>query len=238
MFLWCAGLPNGRLVPAQLARGADVISNSWTLEGMADSGDVAAAFDVIADSGRTGRGCVLVFAAGNHIPNGTDYTVEYPLATHRAVIAVAASTVAAPEVKVSTSNFGPGIDLCAPAGDGTAGASTYSTSITQKLPASSDYDYFGQTSAACPQVAGVAALMIALNPSLDAEQIRDMLHTTAVPIDTINTDPDGSYDKYGHSQWYGYGRLDAQAAVQAAQAAAPPAAVSAPAAPTGVRIVI
>ena len=87
-------------------------------------------------------------------------------------------------------------------------------------------------------MAGVAALMIALNPSLDAEQIRDMLHTTAVPIDTINTDPDGSYDKYGHSQWYGYGRLDAQAAVQAAQAAAPPAAVSAPAAPTGVRIVI
>lgn len=239
MFLWCAGLANGRVVPAQLARGADVISNSWTLEGMAESGDVAAAFDAIADTGRDGRGCVVVFAAGNRTPNGTDYTLEYPLATHRAVIAVAASTVNAPEIRVDTSNFGAGIDLCAPAGDGAAGSSTYSTSITRTLPASSDYDYFGQTSAACPQVAGVAALMLALNPSLDAEGVRDLLHTTAVKIDSANTDPDGSYDLYGHSLWYGYGRLDAQAAVQAAQAAAPPppAAVSAPAPPTGLRIV-
>ena len=44
MFLWCAGLPNGRTVPAPLPRGADVISNSWGLTGRALSGDVSSAF--------------------------------------------------------------------------------------------------------------------------------------------------------------------------------------------------
>jgi subtilisin family serine protease len=238
MFLWCAGLDNGRAVPGQLARGADVISNSWTLDGMAASGDVAAALDAVADYGRGGQGCVVVFAAGNRAPNGIDYALEYPLATHRALIAVGASTVQGPEVKVSDSNFGPLIDVCAPGGDGSDAASTFSTSLSETFPTVSDYAHFGRTSAACPQVAGVAALMLAVNPSLDAEEVRNILHSTAVQIDPANPNPIAMYDADQHSQWYGYGRIDAAAAVQAARSAAlNTGSGTAPNSPTGLRII-
>jgi subtilisin family serine protease len=201
---------------------------------MAESGVVAAAFDALASDGRNGLGCVVVFAAGNRPQNGTDYTLEYPLATHPALITVAASTIVGAEVKVSDSNFGPSIDVCAPAGDGNAGTSTVSTSISKTYPPTNAYDYFGRTSAACPQVAGVAALMLAVNPSLEAEEVRDILQSTAFQIDNTNTDPLGSYDATGHSQWYGYGRICAQAALQAA--ADSTSGVS-PAPPTGVRVI-
>jgi subtilisin family serine protease len=234
MLLWCAGLPNGRAVPAALARGADVMSNSWGQHGIALSGDITAAFDALADTGRNDLGCVVVFAAGNH----DDFFDEhFPWAAHPAVIAVSASTVTAPERKVGTSNFGDGIEVCAPGGENSAVAggneSTFSTTSKAFDPLG-DYDYFGETSAACPMVAGVAALMLAVNPDLDAEKVREILRTTAVKIDGGNKDPIGGYDN-GYSGWYGYGRIDARAAVQAAQAARAEAA-HVPAAPTNVRI--
>ena len=56
MFLWSAGLDAGRagdpLFPPQLARGADVISNSWGLKDRAVSGTISEAFDELAASGR------------------------------------------------------------------------------------------------------------------------------------------------------------------------------------------
>jgi hypothetical protein len=97
--------------------------------------------------------------------------------------------------------------------------------VTPRAPlgaASNDYDDFGQTSCACPQVAGLAALMLSANPELTWVQVRQILRETAVQIDAANVDPVGQWvDTDGdgladYSQWYGYGRIDAQAAVQAA----------------------
>jgi subtilisin family serine protease len=229
MFLWCAGLPNGRNELETLATGSDVISNSWGLEDRALSGDMIDAFDQLAVARPNGLGCVVVFSTGN---NNTDYTIRYPWATHPAVIAVGASTFGPNEQRVGSSNFGGSIDVCAPAGDGTPGQSTLSTSTSPSFDPAGDYEPFGQTSAACPQVAGVAALMLAVNPQLGAEDVRDILHTTAIKIDFTNTDPFGTYDANGHSQWYGYGRIDARAAVIAAQPVGAP-----PAPPVNVRIV-
>jgi subtilisin family serine protease len=229
MFLWCAGEPNGLEVPALPAAGADVISNSWNMEALAFDGKTDEALKTLAAAG-----CIVVFATGN-FPGGRDYTVEYPLATHPAVIAVGASTITTPvssERRVSSSNFGWAIDLCAPAGDGTARVSTFSTSIIT-IGNINDYDWFGQTSAACPQVAGVVALMRAVHPGIRPDQVRNILHDTAIPIDDQNTDEVGEYIDE-HSNWYGYGRLNAQAAVQKAQAMAPSLA---PAPPANLRIV-
>ena len=235
MLLWCAGLPNGRAVPAALARGADVISNSWGQHGIALSGDITAAFDALADTGRNDLGCVVVFSAGNHDDFFDDH---FPWAAHPAVIAVSASTVTLPERKVSSSNFGQGIEVCAPGGENSAVASgsesTFSTTTSRTFDPLGDYGYFGETSAACPMVAGVAALMLAVNPELEAREIRELLRTTAAKIDGGNKDPIGQYDN-GYSGWYGYGRINARAAVQAAQAARAGAA-HVPAAPTNVRI--
>ncbi len=81
---------------------------------------------------------------------------------------------------------------------------------------------FGSTSAAAPLAAGVAALMLSVNPGLSWKRVRWILSTTAKKIDQaqlnvdgkwVDTDGDGVVD---HSQWYGFGRVDAEAAVQAA----------------------
>ena len=73
-----------------------------------------------------------------------------------------------------------------------------------------------------PLVAGVAALMLSVNPQLNWEQVRNILRNTAVEIDSANTDPIGQWttDIHGNplfSPWYGYGRVDALKAAQRAR---------------------
>lgn len=77
---------------------------------------------------------------------------------------------------------------------------------------------FGGTSAACPVAAGVTALMLSVNPDLTFQQVRFVLEATADKIDATNTDPIGRYQPNGHSQWYGFGRVNAFEAVKNARA--------------------
>lgn len=74
---------------------------------------------------------------------------------------------------------------------------------------------FGGTSAAAPQVAGVAALMLSINPCLKVNAVRDILFSTADKVGGYNY----SWDplRQGHSLEMGYGRLNAYQAVKAAQ---------------------
>ncbi|WP_164234315.1 S8 family serine peptidase [Microbacterium hydrocarbonoxydans] len=87
---------------------------------------------------------------------------------------------------------------------------------------------FGGTSSATPLAAGVAALVLSAKPQLTWVQARQVLRDTAVRFDLANTDPVGQWlDAAGNpsvtsgqpavrSGWYGYGRIDAAAAVQGA----------------------
>lgn len=87
---------------------------------------------------------------------------------------------------------------------------------------------FGGTSSATPLAAGVAALVLSAKPVLTWVQARQVLRDTAVRFDLANTDPVGQWlDAAGNpsvtsgqpavrSGWYGYGRVDAEAAVQGA----------------------
>jgi subtilisin family serine protease len=90
------------------------------------------------------------------------------------------------------------------------------------------HQWFGGTSSATPLCAGVAALVLSANPALSWTEVRDILQTTAVKIDKANIDPIGKWlDADGNacaesgeppvfSKWYGFGRVDAAAAVTAA----------------------
>ncbi|WP_247234271.1 S8 family serine peptidase [Telluribacter sp. SYSU D00476] len=87
---------------------------------------------------------------------------------------------------------------------------------------------FGGTSSATPLCAGVAALVLSANPALTYIEARQILRDTAVRFDLANTDPVGQWlDINGNpsvtsglppvrSGWYGYGRVNAAAAVQTA----------------------
>ncbi|MCK4658267.1 MAG: S8 family serine peptidase [Phycisphaerae bacterium] len=75
-----------------------------------------------------------------------------------------------------------------------------------------DGDYlmkFGGTSASTPLAAGVAALMLSKNPDLTAGQVQTILEDTA---DKIGCQ---AYDGQGYNKYYGYGRINADAALEA-----------------------
>ncbi len=77
---------------------------------------------------------------------------------------------------------------------------------------------FGGTSAATPLTAGVAALVLSVNPDLTAEQVYDILKETAEKINTAAADYKPDAKGRGYSNTHGYGRLNAAKAVQRAQA--------------------
>ena len=106
----------------------------------------------------------------------------------------------------SGSNYGAHIDLVAP------GDSLFSTWLP---PAR--YGWGGGTSQAVPLVAGGAALLLALNPRLAPEGVRSLLRQGA--RDRVGP-PDE--DSPGFDIYYGAGRLDLEASLLAAGAAAPP----------------
>ena len=97
------------------------------------------------------------------------------------------------DVIASFSATGNNIDLCAP------GVNIVTTTK------SGGYGYGTGTSASAPIVAGVAALMISANPAVSGAQIRDILKETADDLGTPGWDPT-----------YGWGRVNAYKAVQAA----------------------
>lgn len=130
--------------------------------------------------------------------------------------------------------FGPEMDIVAPSHtaydmatgaliDPTTSCMRVGTGALDGCPgAATCFDYgaaFGGTSHAAPSVAGAAALVLSVDPGLNWIQVRDILRTTAVRIDNANANPIGQYvDNDGDgvaefSQWYGFGRLDVDAAV-------------------------
>ncbi len=74
---------------------------------------------------------------------------------------------------------------------------------------------FSGTSAATPMVAGVAALVLSVNPCLSNLMVKDILLSTADKVGGYNYNWNSA--KPGHSKELGYGRVNAYNAVKAAQ---------------------
>jgi len=143
-----------------VAAGADVINMSW-----GGSGFSTTAQNIINYA--AGQGIVLVAAAGNDNVS----TVFYP-AGYSEVIAVASTTFG--DAKSGFSNYGSWIDIAAP------GSAIYST-----IPGSG-YATKQGTSMASPMVAGLAGLMLSINPSLSPSDIKTCLYNSADNIDAAN----------------------------------------------------
>jgi len=230
--------------------GASVMSCSWGVDARFFNLSLRMrnALHRAATVGRGGRGCVVVFAAGNENRpvNGTVTESGWPnnqpsgptqwlagFAAHEDVIAVAASSSQA--TKSAYSNWGREIAVCAPSNNRaprtfpqvTVQVTGRGIVTTDRVGPSgySTTDFtrdFGGTSSACPTVAGVAALILAANPNLNAREVRDILQATADKIIDNNPDPQlgnrfGTYDASGHSQWFGFGRVNAFQAVTEAR---------------------
>lgn len=158
--------------------GADVINMSWGGSGFSTTAESIINYCY-------GLGSVLIAAAGNDNVS----TMFYP-AGYTNVIAVAAT--ASGDSKASFSNYGGWVDISAP------GNNIYSTTV------SASYGNKSGTSMASPMVAGLAGLMLSLNPALTPADIRSCLTSTADNIDAVNPSYIGAL---------GSGRIDAEAAM-------------------------
>ena len=156
-------------------------------------------------------GIVVVAAAGNENPpvSGAGVPVDYP-ARYPSVIAVGSANGS--DLSSFTfapyTAFGPEIDLVAPGGSGVSGDTYGRILSTQIVTGDTFFLELPGTSQAAPHVAGVAALMRAVNQELTPQEIAHILRETASPA-PVATDPDR----------YGAGMLNAHAALAAALSA-------------------
>jgi subtilisin family serine protease len=194
-------------------QGADVITNSWGYDPrrrLAADPELRAAIEHAADSGRGGRGTLVVFGVPNDV---ADYCVgeHADLAALPSVLAVGVSNH---RDEVGGSGYGECLDLVAPAKPekrSTAGVPTTDRSGVDGYTAGAYHTEFGGTSAAAPLVAGIAGLLLALDPELPRAELEAILEQTADKIDASHA----AYAASGFSLRAGHGRVNAARAVRA-----------------------
>ncbi|SDD10423.1 Serine protease, subtilisin family [Massilia sp. PDC64] len=109
------------------------------------------------------------------------------------------------DAKASFSSWGSFVTIAAP------GTNIWTTNN------SLGYSAWNGTSFSAPVTAGVAALMMAARPDLGGDTIQSLLYSTAVDLGAAGRDP-----------VFGYGRVDAAAALRATVAYQPPVDTTAP----------
>lgn len=199
---------------ARTTGGAEILSNSWVWNNPNATFDAALANAL--NLGRGGLGCVVLFASANS--NAASLT--YPQNSNTGIVNVGAMSPCGERKNPSScdgenwwgSNYGTGLDVMAPGvlmyTTDRQGTSGYNTSAG----VAGDYvSNFNGTSSACPHAAGVAALILSVNPCLTRLQVEQIMKRTSRKVGgysyTTNT-PDGTWNNQ-----MGHGLLDAEAAV-------------------------
>ncbi|MDD5041040.1 MAG: S8 family peptidase [Candidatus Peribacteraceae bacterium] len=143
------------------------------------------------------QGTLVVAAAGN----GADTTpgVSTPGCASKAV---AVGALDRSNTRVSWSGNGPALDVMAP---GLGILSSLPCAVAGTCP-EAGYGWWSGTSMASPHVAGIAALVRGVNPSLTADETRTVLTQSAYDLGAAGLDDS-----------YGFGRVDALSAVARAK---------------------
>jgi len=148
------------------------------------------------------NGVTVIAASGNANTSPCDYPARYD----SYVIAVGATQY--DESRAPYSNYGSSLDLVAPGGNTgvNQNGDGYADGVLQNTfgdtPVDWSYWFYQGTSMSTPHVAGVAALLLAQYSTLSPDDIRQALQSTAEDLG----DP-------GWDQYYGWGLIDAQAAL-------------------------
>jgi subtilisin family serine protease len=193
--------------------GADVLSNSWVWSTSETPIIYSGIIDVTKSGGmgRGGKGCIVLFGAGNDFGPITGYPQKYP-----EVIAVGGTDHN--DIKCDYSNYGPELDIVAPTAwqwtdedwiSSMGKGALWTTDISGLAgwnpdfdPNFLDYTPMNGTSGSCPIAAGVAALILSVEPNLTGDEVRHVLERSANDLGAP-----------GRDDYYGWGRVDARAAI-------------------------
>ena len=204
---------------ARSTGGAEILSNSWGWN------NPSAMFDNAVTNaltlGRGGLGCVVLFSAGND----NLAALIYPKNSNEDLVIVGAMSPCGQRKSPTScdgenwwgSNRGQGLNVMAPgviiSTTDRQGANGYNAAagVAGNYTAG-----FNGTSSACPHAAGVAALILSVNPCLTQDQVEDIMDRTARKVGGYAytngaLNPNGTWNTE-----MGYGLLDAEAAVQMA----------------------
>ncbi|MCH7492982.1 S8 family serine peptidase, partial [Patescibacteria group bacterium] len=203
-----AGVADG--INFATSNGADVINLSLS------GGNTTTMENAVANA--YNNGVVVVAASGN----GGSSSIGFPAAYDSYVIAVGSTRY--DEERSTFSNFGSSLDVVAPGGqtsldqneDGFADGVLQNTFTAyddrrpfcvsnQDNPADvTDFAYwfYQGTSMSTPHVAGLAAALLAIDPTLTPDQVRTAIETTAEDKGAVGFDTE-----------YGWGLIDAEAAL-------------------------
>jgi subtilisin family serine protease len=147
---------------------------------------------------------VTVFAASG---NGGSGTLDYPAAYEAYVVAVGATQY--DESRAPYSNYGSSLDIVAPGGNTglDQNGDGYADGVLQNTFGNTTVDwaywFYQGTSMATPHAAGVAALLLSIDPSLTPDEVKSVLESTAEELGAA-----------GRDDFYGYGLIDARAALE------------------------
>jgi Ca2+-binding RTX toxin-like protein len=212
-------------------REFDIANNSWAFAGGAENFAVvtppfaASYFEPAAESGRHGLGTIIVAAGGNSRDSGGN--TNYSEATNSRYVITTGAINAVGDISTLSigqtpfSNPGASILLSAP---GSNVASTSRILVNdQGSVFGADTETVQGTSFATPIISGVAALMLEANPSLGYRDVQEILAVSARKVNDTATDLvyNGARNWNGGgmhvSHDYGFGNVDALAAVRSAE---------------------
>ena len=196
---------------------ADVYTNSWgppdDLGTYHMGPHYSSALDRARTEGRGGKGAIVLFAAGNGGPS--DNANDDPYSAHRYTLSVGA--VGDDGRFTPYSEPGACILVCAPSNGGLRGVVTADATGEAGYSDGDITTSFGGTSAATPIVAGVVVLLLHSRPDLTWRDVHSILSHTAHKVDPT----DYRWARNSAFMWthpyYGFGMVDADAALQAAQ---------------------
>ncbi len=174
--------------------GAVIINNSWGYEPGEYTGDydferwdwyLIDAFRYFKENARLEgvmEGGLVVFAAGNESYPESGYPAAY-----NEYISV--SAMSSDYKATYYTNYGPGVNVCAPGGDAYYG--TYLTISSVSTTELDGYEYMQGTSMACPHVSGCAALAVSyaakMGYTLTADELHRLILTSVHDINAYQT---------------------------------------------------
>jgi len=199
----------------------DIYNNSWgpgNLFRLSSFGpQTNAALLDSATNGRGGLGTVQVFSAGNSGPVSNVNYSALQGSRHTVTVAALANT----GQLASYSTPGAAVIVAAPSDGGTLGITTTDRTGAAGYSTTNYANDFGGTSSAAPLVSGIIALMLEANPSLTYRDVTDILAHTSDRVDPADAD----WVQNGGGVWvnhkYGFGSINAAAAVNAAVSRVP-----------------